>query len=65
MDLLTAVMHELGHALGLVDLDGPDDLMAGVLRPGSRYLPTAADVDRALANSAVTEEMSGRSWSSP
>jgi len=49
MDLLTAMMHEMGHALGLVDLDGSDDLMAGVLQPGVRHLPTADDIDRVLA----------------
>jgi len=51
MDLLTAVMHEMGHVLGLADLDGEDDLMAGVLQPGTRHLPTTADVDQVLAGS--------------
>ncbi|HPM85387.1 MAG TPA: matrixin family metalloprotease, partial [Candidatus Anammoximicrobium sp.] len=51
MDLLTAVMHEMGHALGLADLDGDDALMAGVLQPGTRRLPTLADVDQVLAGS--------------
>jgi len=51
MDLLTAVMHEMGHVLGLADLDGEDDLMAGVLQPGTRRLPALADVDQVLAGS--------------
>ena len=43
MDLLTVVMHELGHVLGLEDLDEaehPGALMDGTLEPGIRRLPT-------------------------
>ena len=39
IDLLTVVMHELGHVLGLPDLDSPDsagDLMHGELAAGTR-----------------------------
>jgi hypothetical protein len=39
MDLLTVLRHELGHALGLEDLDPaahPGDVMAATLAPGSR-----------------------------
>jgi hypothetical protein len=39
MDLLTVVMHELGHEVGLLDLDPathPGDLMAQTLPPGVR-----------------------------
>jgi hypothetical protein len=42
MDLLTTVLHELGHALGLPDLDpvtDADDLLAATLPPGTRRLP--------------------------
>jgi hypothetical protein len=42
MDLLTVVMHELGHVLGLPDLPAPEsthDLMAQRLSPGERRLP--------------------------
>jgi hypothetical protein len=42
MDLLTAVVHEEGHALGLPDLNPslyPDDVMTGTLSPGIRRLP--------------------------
>jgi hypothetical protein len=49
MDLLSAVLHEMGHALGLADLDDEAGLMAGVLRPGTQRLPTADDIDRILA----------------
>jgi hypothetical protein len=41
MDLLTAVMHELGHVLGFEDLDpeaNPDDLMSATLDTGERHL---------------------------
>jgi hypothetical protein len=48
-DLLTAVMHEMGHVLGLSDLDDEGELMSGTLQPGTRRLPTTADVDRVLA----------------
>ncbi len=41
-DLLTVVMHELGHVFGFGDLDpvtNPDDLMAATLDTGVRHLP--------------------------
>ncbi len=47
MDLLTAVMHEMGHQLGLDDNYDPaarDDLMFGSLTTGERRLPDAIDV---------------------
>jgi hypothetical protein len=43
MDLLTVVEHELGHVLGLSDLDPqatPHDLLTTTLAPGVRRLPT-------------------------
>lgn len=49
MDLLTVVMHELGHVLGIDDLHDEDDaeqIMAHELAPGVRKgLPTCADWD--------------------
>jgi hypothetical protein len=42
MDLLTVVMHELGHVLGFTDLNsaaGEDSLMGATLEVGTRYLP--------------------------
>src|SRR4051794_3935676 len=42
VDLLTVVMHELGHVLGHEDLDHgahSEDLMSGLLTPGQRRLP--------------------------
>ncbi len=44
MDLLTVMMHELGHVLGLDDLDSldnHDDLMAETLAIGFRRLRTS------------------------
>ena len=44
MDLLTVVMHELGHVLGYDDLDPEvDDLMSATLDSGERQLPDDGD----------------------
>jgi hypothetical protein len=43
MDLLTVVLHELGHVLGFEDIDpeeNPDDLMSATLDTGVRRLDT-------------------------
>ena len=48
MDLLTAVMHELGHVLGHNDLDPSshhDDLMSATLAPGTRRTTHTSAVD--------------------
>ena len=45
-DLLTVVMHELGHVIGVDDVSPalrPNDLMDETLSPGVRRLPTAPD----------------------
>jgi hypothetical protein len=47
VDLLTVVMHEMGHALGLSDLYGTqdaNDIMYGALNAGERVLPSAQDL---------------------
>jgi len=46
MDLLTVVMHEIGHVLGFEDLDAeeyPRDLMSATLAAGVRRLDIEAD----------------------
>jgi hypothetical protein len=51
MDLLTTVVHELGHVLGLPDSTSPadvNDLMYIGLVDGERRLPDAADVVSAI-----------------
>jgi hypothetical protein len=45
-DLLTTVLHEMGHVLGHEHEDAADDLMAEMLQPGVRRLP---DVDAVFA----------------
>ena len=53
MDLLTVVEHELGHELGLPDLNplsNPSDLMAATLAPGVRRQPTTKDLDALFAS---------------
>jgi hypothetical protein len=47
MDLLTVVMHEMGHVIGLGDLDvqcHADQLMAGTLGVGQRRLPASRSI---------------------
>jgi len=60
MDLLTVVEHELGHVLGLGDLDPqavPHDLMTETLATGVRRLPTTsfAKVDAPALESTDTQ----------
>ena len=52
IDLLTVVEHELGHMVGLKDLNAPtDDLMSGVLGIGVRRNPFYQDaIDATLAS---------------
>ena len=45
MDLLTVVMHELGHTVGLEDLDSDGTLMSESLDVSERRLPSADDLD--------------------
>ena len=54
VDLLTVVMHEMGHALGLPDwtTGSSNDLMAESLATGMRRLPSMADIDAAFASQA-------------
>ena len=62
MDLLTAVMHEMGHALGLGDTYAggtQDNLMYGYLVTGERRLPGAADAARAGFDYSAAELVYG------
>jgi hypothetical protein len=44
LDLLTVLIHELGHVLGLGHAPGDDDVMVQYLTPGVRRLPVAEDL---------------------
>jgi Matrixin len=44
MDLLSVLLHEYGHALGLAHSANPRDFMAASLQPGIRRLPTQAEL---------------------
>jgi large repetitive protein len=50
MDLLTVVMHELGHTLGLSDSSTSTGLMRGTLSTGLRRTTDASLVDAVLAS---------------
>ena len=47
IDLLTVLMHEMGHVMGLPDVSAgidPTRLMTGILAPGVRRLPSELDL---------------------
>jgi hypothetical protein len=44
MDMLSVLLHEYGHALGLDHSANPNDFMTPNLQPGERRLPSAAEL---------------------
>src|SRR5262249_8689411 len=61
MDLLTVLMHELGHQLGYEHTDG-DGLMAETLAPGVRRVPTADVPDVPPAADPLDVVFAGRGY---
>jgi hypothetical protein len=60
IDLLTVVLHEFGHHLGLVDLDAnlhPDLLMTASLPVGTRRLPNREDLDEAFTGESLLDSL--------
>src|SRR5207247_1429283 len=56
VDLLTAIMHEMGHKLGLDDLyaeQDRDNLMYGYLTVGERRIPSKGQAASATPNQSV------------
>jgi hypothetical protein len=45
MDLLSVLLHEYGHTLGLGHSEDPRDFMAANLLPGQRRLPSAVQLE--------------------
>jgi microcystin-dependent protein len=61
VDLLTTVMHELGHELGLSDTyaaSAAASLMYGTIVDGERRLPVAGETDGAVLGSIAGQEFS-------
>ncbi len=58
IDLLTVVLHELGHAIGLEDTylsTNSSNLLYGYINPGERRLPAAGQADGAVPGSVAGE----------
>lgn len=58
IDLLTVVLHELGHAIGLEDTylsSNSSNLLYGYINPGERRLPAAGQANGAVPGSVTGE----------
>ncbi|MBI2824939.1 MAG: matrixin family metalloprotease [Planctomycetia bacterium] len=66
VDLLTAVMHEMGHVLGLEHVDDSHDLMAATLAVSERKLPdasafkTSLDASQSQASAVAHQQAADR-----
>ncbi len=53
IDLLSLLLHEQGHALGLANTTSPSDLMYGSITEGMRWLPSAGEASQATPSSTL------------
>ena len=61
MDMLSVLLHEYGHALGLDHSANPNDFMAPNLQPGERRLPSSAELAQL---SQLSNALSSVGWAS-
>ncbi len=61
MDMLSVLLHEYGHALGLDHSVNPNDFMAPNLQPGERRLPSSAELAQL---SQLSTALSSVGWAS-
>jgi hypothetical protein len=65
MDMLSVLLHEYGHALGLDHSVNPNDFMAPNLQPGERRLPSATELAQLSQLSNALSSVSSLQHSDP
>ena len=57
LDLLTVLVHELGHLLGIGHVADPDDLMSATLPAGTRRLPRLGGYSLAATDELLVQAL--------